>query len=97
MDCNGLSENFSYDERKELKSWLKKLKRLAESKPETELENALGELMLATSQHKDEFKREWDYVKILIKKSSLSGQEEIDLIIKNVDGILDENTSSIQP
>ena len=91
VDCDGLYENLSYDERKEIKNWLNKLKQLAKSKSEIDLENAVDELIRTTSQHKDDFRKELDYIKILIKKSSLSGLEEINFILKNIDEIINKH------
>jgi len=84
VDCDGLNENFSYEDRKKLKRWLKKLERLAKKHGEDDLKQEIRELSYDTKRDIDNFESELDYVMIMINRSEIADLEQTSYVLENI-------------
>ena len=96
VDCEGLSSSFTYQDRKEIKKWIKKLQKLAKAKGERALKKELEELYYMSSKDVDEIESELTYVEIMIKKSSISDMEETKFILQNIRGIITSHIEELE-
>jgi len=95
VDCDGLSSSFTYQDRKEIKKWIKKLQKLAKTKGERALKKELEELYYLSSKNIDEIESELTYVEILIRQSSIADMEETKFILQNIRDIITSHVEEL--